>query len=40
MSLGKQVQVPTPINEKLVQMIKEIELHQRKITLDNINDIQ
>ena len=39
-SLGKQVQVPTPINEKLVQMIKEIELHQRKITLDNINDIQ
>lgn len=39
-SLGKQVQVSTPINEKLVQMIKEIELHQRKITLDNINDIQ
>ena len=39
-SLGKQVQVPTPINEKLVQMIKEIELYQRKITLDNINDIQ
>ena len=23
-----------------VQMIKEIELHQRNITLDNINDIQ
>ena len=39
-SLGKQVQVPTPLNTTLVEMIKEIELHQREISLKNIDEIQ
>ena len=38
--LGKEVHVKTPLNEILVQMIKEIENKKRNISLDNIKQIK
>jgi len=35
---GQEYGVPTPINSKMVEMIKEIEKGQRKITMDNLQD--
>jgi 2-dehydropantoate 2-reductase len=33
---GKEFGVPTPVNEKMVQLIKEIERKERKISMDNL----
>jgi 2-dehydropantoate 2-reductase len=35
---GKEYRVPTPVNEKVVTMIKQIEAGTRKITLENLMD--
>ncbi len=38
--LGKSVGVPTPLNECLVQMVKELETGKRKPQMENVLDIQ
>ena len=35
---GQELRVPTPVNSRIVQMIKEIEAGERKITPDNFYD--
>ncbi|MDB4349568.1 2-dehydropantoate 2-reductase [Omnitrophica bacterium] len=35
---GKKYKIPTPVNDKIVQMVKEIEAGRRKIALENLND--
>ena len=37
---GKEVGVPTPVNEKLVQMIHEIEAGTRAISKDNLKEFE
>ena len=37
---GKQYSVPTPVNDKLTQMIKEIENGERKITPENLKEMK
>lgn len=37
---GKEVGVPTPVNDKIVAMIKEIEAGKRRITLDNFKELK
>ena len=36
---GRQYKVPTPVNDKVVRIIKEIEAGGRRITPDNIKDV-
>lgn len=35
---GKRHGIPTPINDRIIQIIKEIETGKRKISMDNFND--
>jgi 2-dehydropantoate 2-reductase len=35
---GKKYNVPTPVNDKIVQIVKDIEAGKRKVALDNLND--
>lgn len=37
--LAKQKNVPVPVNEKLMKMVKEIEKGKRKISLDNFKNL-
>jgi len=35
---GKETGIHTPLNDKLIQFVKEIESKERKIGLSNFND--
>ncbi|MDR1630334.1 MAG: 2-dehydropantoate 2-reductase [Oscillospiraceae bacterium] len=37
---GKEVGVPTPVNDQITQMIKDIETGKRPIAVSNLNDIK
>ena len=37
---GRENGVPTPINDKLTQMIKEIESGERKISMENLAEFK
>lgn len=37
--LAKQKNVPVPVNEKLVKMVKEIEAGKREISIDNFDEL-
>ncbi|MBP5271510.1 MAG: hypothetical protein ILO43_00875, partial [Clostridia bacterium] len=39
-TLGKQYGVPTPVNDSLTAIIKEIESGKRPLSPDNVNDIK
>lgn len=38
--MGKEVGVPTPVNDQITQMIKDIETGKRPIAQSNLNDIK
>jgi len=35
---GKKHNIPTPVNNKIVEIVKDIEAGRRRVTLDNLND--
>lgn len=35
---GRRHNIPTPVNDKIIEMLKDIETGKRKISLDNFND--
>ena len=36
---GREVGVPTPVNESVVEMVKEVEAGKRKLTIKNLEEI-
>ena len=36
---GKELGVPTPVNDAIRAMVREIEVSQRQMTLDNVNEL-